>query len=222
MRAILFVPGSLLVSLLLFLLMAHLAGVGRSTPPEASDYTAINLHRMKLDSEVQVRERESLPPPEIMPQQPPAPTPPDLSQPVAVNTPSVPLNMPTPQLEVGMKINAAVNLSSVAAAVAPAPAPAPTTGMAVNLNASPVSRMNPQYPRRAQMRRIEGYVVAEFTVDAKGRVVPDSFKIIEASPKGAFERTVERALTRWRFNPLMENGVAVPFRTRQRLEFKLE
>jgi len=222
MRAILFVPGSLLVSLLLFLLMAHLAGVGRSAPPEVSDYTAINLHRMKLDSEVQVRERESLPPPEIMPQQPPAPTPPDLSQPVAVNTPSVPLNMPTPQLEVGMKINAAVNLSSVAAAVAPAPAPAPTTGMAVNLNASPVSRMNPQYPRRAQMRRIEGYVVAEFTVDAKGRVVPDSFKIIEASPKGAFERTVERALTRWRFNPLMENGVAVPFRTRQRLEFKLE
>lgn len=222
MRAILFVPGAVLVSLLLFLLMSHLAGIGRATAPDSSDYTAINLHRMKLDSEVQVRERDSLPPPEIMPQQPPAPEQPDMSQPVAVNTPSVPLNMPTPQLEIGMKINAAVNLSSVAAAVAPAPAAMPTTGIAVNLNASPVSRMNPQYPRRAQMRRIEGHVVAEFTVDAKGRVVPDSFKIIEASPEGVFERTVEQALTRWRFNPLLENGVAVPFRTRQRLEFKLE
>ncbi|MBA4503084.1 energy transducer TonB [Marinobacterium marinum] len=220
MRAIFFVPGSLLVSVLLFLLMAHLAGIGRAAAPEPSEYTAINLHRLKLDSEVQVRERESLPPPDIMPQQPPTPTPPDMSQPVAVNVPSTPLNIQTPRVEVGIKVNAAVDLSGVSAEVAPAPAA--VKGIAVNLNASPVSRMNPQYPRRAQMRRIEGYVVAEFTVDAKGRVVPDSFKIVEASPQGVFERTVERALTRWRFNPLMENGVAVPFRTRQRLEFKLE
>ncbi|SIQ00555.1 energy transducer TonB [Marinobacterium stanieri] len=223
MRAVLFLPASLLVSLLLFLLMAHLAGVGRSEPPETQDYTSVNLHRLKLDSDVRVREREALPPPELQPEQPPAPTPPDMSQPVNINTPSVALNMQTPALEIGMQINASVDLSSVSAvAPAPSPAPVPSPGIKMHANATPVSRMNPQYPRRALTRRIQGYVVAEFTVDTQGRVIPDSFKIVEADPPGMFDRAVERALMRWRFNPLTENGAAVPFRTRQRLEFKLE
>lgn len=220
MRGLLFIPPALLVSLVLFLLMAHLAGIGRSEPPLITDHTSINLHRLKMDSDVQVRERESLPPPEILPQQPPTPSTPDLSQPVAVNTPSVALNMPTPRVEVGMKINAAVDLSAAKAISVATPSPSPS--LAMNLNATPVSRMNPQYPRRALTRRIEGHVVAEFTVDTQGRVVPDSFKIVESSPAGMFDSAVERALLRWRFNPLTEGGAAVPFRTRQRLEFKLE
>ncbi len=220
MRVLLFLPPALLVSLLLFLLMAHLAGIGRTAAPDASVHNSINLHRLKLDSDVQVRERESLPPPELLPEQPPTPATPDMSQPVAMNAPSVALNMPTPNVEIGMKINAAVDLSAAQAISVATPAPSPS--MAMNLNATPVSRMNPQYPRRALTRRIEGHVVAEFTVDPKGRVVPDSFKIIEAEPPGMFDRAVERALLRWRFDPLTENGAAVPFRTRQRLEFKLE
>ncbi|GAA0689822.1 hypothetical protein GCM10009104_15430 [Marinobacterium maritimum] len=220
MRVLLFLPPALLVSLLLFLLMAHLAGIGRTAEPEPSVHTAINLHRLKLDSDIQVRERESLPPPELLPEQPPMPSTPDMSQPVAMNTPSVALNMSTPKVAIGMKINAAVDLSAAQAISMATPAPSP--GMAMNLNATPVSRMNPQYPRRALTRRIQGHVVAEFSVDSKGRVVPDSFKIIEAEPPGMFDRAVERALLRWRFNPLTENGAAVPFRTRQRLEFKLE
>ncbi len=220
MRVLLFLPPALLVSLLLFLLMAHLAGIGRTAEPDPSVHSSINLHRLKLDSDVQLREREFLPPPELLPEQPPTPTTPDMSQPVAMNTPSVALNMPTPSVAIGMKINAAVDLSAAQAISVATPAPSPS--MAMNLNATPVSRMNPQYPRRALTRRIEGYVVAEFTVDTKGRVVPDSFKIVEAEPPGMFDRAVERALMRWRFNPLTENGAAVPFRTRQRLEFKLE
>ena len=218
MRSLLFIPPALLVSLLLFLLMAHLAGTGRAAPPDTGGYTAVNLHRLTLDSEVQVRERESLPPPDIQPEQPSTPTVPNLAQPVAMNTPSVALNMPLPAIEMGLQVNAAVDLSAVAAMAAPSP----STSMAMNLNAAPVSRMNPQYPQRALSRRIEGHVVAEFTVDAKGRVIPESFKIVESEPPGIFDRTVERALLRWRFNPVTEQGSAVPFRTRQRLEFNLE
>jgi len=218
MRSLLFIPPALLVSLLLFLLMAHLAGTGRAAPPDTGGYTTVNLHRLTLDSEVQVRERESLPPPDIQPEQPPTPTVPNLAQPVAMNTPSVALNMPLPAIEMGLQVNAAVDLSAVAAMAAPSP----STSMAMNLNAAPVSRMNPQYPQRALSRRIEGHVVAEFTVDAKGRVIPESFKIVESEPPGIFDRTVERALLRWRFNPVTEQGSAVPFRTRQRLEFNLE
>lgn len=214
MRALLFAPGALLVSLLLFLLMAHLAGSGRFMPPDRSAYTAVNLHRLKLDSEVQVRERESLPPPEIMPQQPPVPAMPKMTQP-AVSTASAALDMAVPAIDTRMRIDASANLSAVQVST-------PTTSISMNLNAAPVSRLNPQYPRRALSRRIEGFVVAEFTVDAQGRVVPESLRIVEASPPGMFDSTVERALVRWRFNPLTEGGQAIPFRTRQRLEFKLE
>jgi len=218
MRTLLFLPAAALVSLLLFLLMAHLAGIGRSEPPMVTDHTSINLHRLKLDSEVQLRERESLPPPEPEIQQPDTPQPPALQQTAAVNMPTVALDMPTPKLDMNIRINAAANLSAAQAVEAPAPSP----GISMNLNATPVSRMNPQYPRRALTRRIEGFVVAEFTVDRSGHVVADSFEIVESSPPGMFDSAVERSLLRWRFNPLTEGGQAVPFRTRQRLEFKLE
>lgn len=218
MRALLFVPAAALVSLLLFVLMAHLAGIGRSEPPMVTDHASINLHRLKLDSEVQLRQRESLPPPEPVVQQPDTPQPPAMQQTAAVNMPMVALDMPTPNLDINIRINAAANLSAAQAVAAPAPSP----GISMNLNATPVTRMNPQYPRRALTRRIEGFVVAEFTVDRSGHVVADSFEIVESSPPGMFDSAVERALLRWRFNPLTEGGQAVPFRTRQRLEFKLE
>lgn len=218
MRGLLFIPPALVVSLLLFLLMAHLAGIGRSEPPKVTDHASINLHRLKLDSEVQLRQRESLPPPEPEIQQPDTPQPPAMQQTAAINMPAVALDMPTPNLDLNIRINAAANLSAAQAVVAPAPSP----GISMKLNATPVSRMNPQYPRRALTRRIEGFVVAEFTVDRAGHVVADSFEIVESSPPGMFDSAVERALLRWRFNPLTEGGQAVPFRTRQRLEFKLE
>lgn len=220
MRVLWFLPAAVVVSLLLFLLMAHLAGIGRTEPPVATEVSNINLHRLKLDSEIQLRQRELLPPPEPVIQQPDTPQPPALTQVQAVNVPAVKLDMPTPKLDMNIRINAAANLSAAQAVAAPAPAPA--VGISMNLNAAPVSRMNQQYPRRALTRRIEGFVVAEFTVDRSGHVVADSFEIIESSPPGVFDQAVERALLRWRFNPLTESGQAVPFRTRQRLEFKLE
>lgn len=220
MRALWFLPAAAVVSLLLFLLMAHLAGIGRSDPLTEMDTPDFSMHRLKLDSQVQLRQREMMPPPEPVVQQPPTPQPPAMAQPQAVNVPAVKLDLPTPRLEMNIRINAAANLSAAQAVAAPAPAPA--VGISMNLNAVPVSRMNPQYPRRTLTRRIEGFVVAEFTVDRKGHVIADSFEIIESSPPGVFDRAVERALLRWRFNPLMEAGQAVPFRTRQRLEFKLE
>lgn len=220
MRQAVFLPASLLVTLLLFLLMAHLAGVGKATPLDGGDYTRVDLHRLKLDSDVQVREREPIPPPEIQPPQPPPPAAPSMAQPVVPDLPSVPLDVPAPTLAISMAVQTAVDLPAVPTEAVTSPAT--VSGISMNLNAKPVSRMNPQYPRRAQARRIEGFVVAEFTVDARGQVVPDSFTIVEANPPGVFEHEVQRALLRWRFTPLLEQGTAVPYRTRQRLEFKLE
>lgn len=57
----------------------------------------------------------------------------------------------------------------------------------------------PEYPRGAERRELEGYVVVRYTVSPEGRV--DSPEIVEAEPAGVFDRAVLRALEDWRYAP---------------------
>ena len=74
----------------------------------------------------------------------------------------------------------------------------------------PLVRVQPQYPRRAQERGVEGYVIVELTVNADGTVPPDSIAIIEAEPKGYFERSARKAAAKFKYKPKVINGKAVP------------
>jgi protein TonB len=65
---------------------------------------------------------------------------------------------------------------------------------------TPVSRETPAYPSGALSRGVEGSVLLEYTVDARGRVV--SPRVLEATPPGVFERAALRALSRWRYEPV--------------------
>ena len=64
----------------------------------------------------------------------------------------------------------------------------------------PISRENPEYPFEALHRGVKGSVLAEFTVDERGRVT--SPRILEAQPPGVFDRAALRALSRWRYEPI--------------------
>lgn len=70
----------------------------------------------------------------------------------------------------------------------------------------PLVRMEPQYPRRAQERGIEGWVTVEFTVTEDGTVA-DPF-ILEAEPKNIFNRAALKAVLRFKYKPKVVNGVA--------------
>lgn len=70
----------------------------------------------------------------------------------------------------------------------------------------PLVRVQPQYPRRAQERGIEGYVVVELTVAEDGTVPPESIVIIEAEPKGYFERAATKAAEKFKYKPKVVNG----------------
>lgn len=90
---------------------------------------------------------------------------------------------------------------------------------AVNTNVIPLSRINPIYPRRAKMKKIEGYVQAEFTITESGNV--KDIEIIKSYPEGIFETSAKRALIRWTFKPKMEKGKAVPQRAGLTINFRL-
>lgn len=70
----------------------------------------------------------------------------------------------------------------------------------------PLVRVQPQYPRRAQERGIEGYAIVELTVAEDGSVPPESILVIEAEPKGYFERAAIKAAQKFKYKPKVVNG----------------
>ena len=70
----------------------------------------------------------------------------------------------------------------------------------------PLVRMEPQYPRRAAERGIEGWVTVEFTVTEDGTVA-DPF-VLEAEPENIFNRAALKAVLRFKYKPKVVNGVA--------------
>jgi len=70
----------------------------------------------------------------------------------------------------------------------------------------PLVRVQPQYPRRANERGIEGFVIVELTVAEDGTVPPESILIIQAEPKGYFERAATKAAQKFKYKPKVVNG----------------
>ncbi len=71
----------------------------------------------------------------------------------------------------------------------------------------PIVKVQPIYPRRAQERGISGYVLLEFTVTELGTV--EDVVVIEAEPKGYFERAAMRAARKFKYKPKVINNEAI-------------
>ncbi|MDF3130663.1 energy transducer TonB [Kiritimatiellaeota bacterium B1221] len=84
----------------------------------------------------------------------------------------------------------------------------------------PLVRVNPVYPPRARMRKIEGFVTVEFVVGVDGKV--RDVQVVQAEPGAIFDAAVERALRGWRFEPGVYQGRAVDARVSQRIDFNLD
>ena len=84
----------------------------------------------------------------------------------------------------------------------------------------PIVRINPQWPRKALVEGIEGYVVVEVLIGVDGSV--RGVVVIESMPKRLFDRNVIRAVLKWKFKPRIVNGVPVERKAIQKLEFTLD
>lgn len=79
-----------------------------------------------------------------------------------------------------------------------------------------VEQVSPTYPRFAEMTGVDGYVLLEFTVAPDGSVVTPA--VAEAS-SSQFSQSALNAISRWQFEPVMDNGVAVPVRSNVKFSF---
>ncbi len=84
----------------------------------------------------------------------------------------------------------------------------------------PLVRVPPKYPVRAANRHIEGWVKVEFTIQTDGSV--DNAAVVAAEPENIFDDAALTAISKWKFKEKIVNGVAVPQRAVQKLQFKLE
>jgi len=84
----------------------------------------------------------------------------------------------------------------------------------------PLVRVPPKYPARAANRHIEGWVKVEFTIQTDGSVA--DAVVAGSEPETTFDDAALTAIGKWQFKEKIVNGVPVPQRAVQRLQFKLE
>jgi TonB family protein len=79
--------------------------------------------------------------------------------------------------------------------------------------------VQPLYPAKAQNSKLEGWVDVEFTVSETGKVKDAA--VHATSIPGVFEDAAVKAVSQWRYQPVMHEAKPVPVRTQIRVRFTL-
>jgi len=168
---------------LLFLLMQSLIKTDRSPFEDAVKGKLIDFVRLQEDVEVETKLRKPTPPP------PPDEPPPDMP------TPQFDSSAATTGVDVGaVDVKVDVNVGGVG-------------GFSSDGEYLPIVKVAPVYPRRAQTRGIEGYVLLEFIVTSTGAVRDPV--VIEAKPPGIFDNAAIQAALKFKYKPKVVNGEAI-------------
>lgn len=80
--------------------------------------------------------------------------------------------------------------------------------------------IEPLYPPRALMRKLEGWVLVDFSIGLGGTV--HDARVVAAQPPGIFDRAALNAIRKWEYEPAVQEGAAiVSHGHRARIIFKL-
>lgn len=198
------------ITLGLFYLMAALISGGQDLKKSDDTENFIEFVRLRRDDVVQERKRELPKKPEPQ-QKPEAPQ----TMASAAEKPSAasPManNMDLPKLDTALKGNGPY--------LGPGGGGSGTGGGGTGV--TPIVRLDPQYPRKAAMQGIQGWVRLSFDITELGTV--ENVRVLDSSPKQIFDMEAKRALLKWKYRPKMEDGKAVPQKGEMvQLDFKLE
>ena len=178
LRAPLSTLGGALISATFFLVLWQLVSVPMIATERAT-VVVPEFKRVRPDTPVEA-------PPRTKPTQPP---PIDVIRPTGPGTDGEPITPVRPE----------------PTPVDPPPRPRPELG--TDRDSTPLVRINPDYPPRAEQGGIEGWVQVRFTVTAAG-TVRDAI-VVASEPGETFDRAALDAIARWRYNPRVENGEPV-------------
>lgn len=170
----------------------------RQSTPNLSDFI-----REKKRLDPKERQREKPKPPHLQP-----PTPQNLAINSDSITPPPPVApvMEAPQFKLkNLSVDANLNAAQIASQ---------------SMEVIPLVRIAPRYPKQALRMRKGGFVTLEFTVREDGSVT--EVRVIEAQPKGLFNRAAIAAIKQWKFKAKVINGVKVTQKGRQTINFKLK
>lgn len=184
----------------LLLVMQQLIATGNRTLDESETLHFVDFVRVPRDETTRTKDRKPERPPK--PEQPPPPVEeqqqrldPDLTQ--------SDVNFGTGRVEANLDVQAGLGLS------------------VADGDYLPIVKVAPTYPRRAQSRGIEGYVILEFTVDKSGKVTNP--RVVEAEPPGIFDHAALEAVKKFKYKPRIVNGepIEVPG-VMHKITFQLE
>jgi protein TonB len=204
MRLLIGLLSALLINLALFWLLEAMLGEKEVALPTIPAMDLVNFVRLAKAPEPP----EAQPPREEQPQEPPSvPQQRQVAPMQSLSPPTQDWSMP--------EIDMPLNLSG-------GPYLGTRPEIPTTLAAEPVPRMRfpPRYPQRALVRRVEGKVVLEFTINPDGSV--SDARVVEADPPGYFEQSALRAITRWEFHPKVVAGRPVSRTARQTITYTLK
>ncbi len=195
----------LVVSVGLFWLMSLMVSGFRFDLDESRPSRIVEFVRLKRQQRPPPTRRQPPPPPK---KEPPPPKPALASPHQAIPQPNVDIDVPTLDLSLSTRLQGSL-LSGIEM----------TQGTGPTSAVTPLVRIPPRYPMKARRRRIEGWVKLEFTITKEGTV--KDIRVVEAHPRGIFDQAAMRAISRWKFKPLIIEGTPMEQRAIQVLEFKL-
>jgi len=195
--------GGLFLALMLLWGMQRLISQESPELKVSRDSPVIEFVRLKRDSDTRIKER--MRPEEPPPKQPKPPQAPKLEVEAAKPDPLVPdILMPDANLRPSFD----------------GPYIGPVMQGVMDRDFIAVSRTPPQYPYRAERKRIEGWVKVSFLITETG-VVQDVV-LIDAEPENVFDHAATRAVYKWKFKPRIVDGKPVAVRAEQIISFRLD
>lgn len=196
---------AVVITLGLFFLMHKLIELGKVELNKDQGVRISDFVRLRKESKTQTKKRQ-LPQRRKVQSQP---TPPSLKMPKSSlgsgSLQAVKIAAPPPTVQKRVRLVGGPSLGS-----------APSDAGSV-----PLVRIQPMYPRDAAQRRIEGWVLLEFTISTTGSV--KRARVIKSQPRRVFDKSALRAIRKWKYKPKIVNGKAVETKGVQvRLTFELD
>jgi protein TonB len=213
-KLLVLVPAALLIAAGLFVTMALMVAPDGSRGDSLPERRVIEFDRVTLDSETRERDRRP-PPPPPEPLEPPDP---DL-----MRTDDLDELQPLPLDVAALDIDSVLDLDTGIALsdrLVDGRGSEVQPGYVPFSELTPVSRVPPQYPLRAHMQEIEGWVELSISIDERGAV--EDVTVLDADPEGVFESAAVTAVRSWRFRPRIEDGRPSAVRARTTIRFAVQ